>query len=65
MNTVYSNSNTDDDARREQLYSNQLRSTVPNTSGRTRLDIDFRTVHIQRIDEQIAVDHERAPASRS
>ena len=94
MNTVYSNSNTDDDARREQLYSNQLRSTVPNTSGRTRFSIDFRTDHrddvvarqetasvdsqrtgttlrdfrratdLQRIDEQIAVDYERAPASR-
>lgn len=32
------------------LFSgNQLHSTVPNTSGRTRFSIDFRTVHIDDV----------------
>jgi hypothetical protein len=31
---------------------NQLHSTVPNTSGRTRFSIDFRTVHIDDLREQ-------------
>jgi hypothetical protein len=78
------------------LFSgNQLHSTVPNTSGRTRFSIDFRVVHIddvvarreapnvdsectgttlrdflrssdlQRIDEEIALTYERAPAVKA
>jgi len=27
----------------------QLHSTVPNTSGRTRFSIDFRTVHVDDV----------------
>jgi ectoine hydroxylase-related dioxygenase (phytanoyl-CoA dioxygenase family) len=30
---------------------NQLHSTVPNTSDRTRFSIDFRTVHIDDVAE--------------
>jgi hypothetical protein len=78
------------------LFSgNQLHSTVPNTSGRTRFSIDFRVVDIddviarreapnvdsectgttlrdflrgsdlQRIDEEIALAYERAPAAKA
>jgi ectoine hydroxylase-related dioxygenase (phytanoyl-CoA dioxygenase family) len=78
------------------LFSgNQLHSTVPNTSGRTRFSIDFRVVHIddviarreapnidsectgttlrdflrgsdlQRIDEEIVLAYEKAPAGRA
>lgn len=39
------------------LFSgNQLHSTVPNTSGRTRFSIDFRTVHLADV-----VDRREAP----
>jgi hypothetical protein len=39
------------------LFSgNQLHSTVPNTSGRTRFSIDFRTVNIDDV-----VSHREAP----
>jgi hypothetical protein len=78
------------------LFSgNQLHSTVPNTSGRTRFSIDFRVVDIddviarreapnvdsectgttlrdflrasdlQRIDEEIVLAYERAPAAKA
>jgi hypothetical protein len=78
------------------LFSgNQLHSTVPNTSGRTRFSIDFRVVDIddviarreapnvdsectgttlrdflrgsdlQRIDEEIVLAFERAPAAKA
>src|SRR2546425_2915183 len=29
----------------------QMHSTVPNTSGRTRFSVDFRTIHIDRSEE--------------
>jgi hypothetical protein len=32
-----------------QFSGNQLHSTVPNTSGRTRFSIDFRTVHVDDV----------------
>jgi hypothetical protein len=78
------------------LFSgNQLHSTVPNTSGRTRFSIDFRVVDVddviarreapnvdsectgttlrdflrgsdlQRIDEEIVLAYERAPAAKA
>ena len=47
------------------LFSgNQLHSTVPNTSGRTRFSIDFRTVNIDDVQSRVGRRRTSTPNAR-